>query len=144
MLWYLCAVLSILMIVLGVYIFFNKKIGMTRTLLVLMSIFVATYIIYLPAAITDVGGMDGVFGNLFHTLQIMKIDAGFFDFNEIIKDGTNSILLQTIYTVIRTAVHLLLPVVSAMTAYAVLKKFLSSIKIYMANKSNKPMLWGLE
>ena len=137
--WVVCAVISLIFLLLAGCVFFNKKISSMRMIFVTVGIFLATYVIYLPAVLAETSGFEGVLGNLVHALQVTTLDASFFEFNEIIKIGTNSVYLKTLYTVIRGIVHFLMPIVSAMTAVTILLRCYSSIQMFFANRSKKEM-----
>ncbi len=137
--WIVCAIISLAMLVLAGFLFFNKKIGSLRMVFVTISLFLATYTIYLPATLSEQPDVAGVLGNFVYSIQVMAIDANFFDFYEIIKLGTNSAFFEVVYTVIRTSLHVLMPIALAMTAVTVLFKCFASIRVYFANKSKKPM-----
>lgn len=137
--WLICFMLSLVMMAVSALVFFNKKITTWRMVFVTMGIFIATYVIYLPAMLAQTGIIEGVLGNFIFSLQVMTIDADFFEFYEIIKQGTGSLVLEIPYTVIRGVLHILMPVVSAATAVTVLLKCISSIRMFFAIRRKRKM-----
>ncbi|MBR5900313.1 MAG: hypothetical protein IKZ38_02835, partial [Clostridia bacterium] len=141
MLWIICLIISLASILFSTYVFFNKKISTIRMVVVMVGIFLATFIIYLPTylSISNVDGLSGVLGNLVHTLQVLAIDSDFLEFSQIIKQGTGTIALEIPYTIVRGLLHLLLPIVSAATAVTVLFRCFSDLRMYFATIRKKPM-----
>ena len=96
MLWVLSTIISIGLIILAGYVFFNKKIGSFRMGIVTLCIFAAAYVTYLPALLIEKDGLSGVLGNFIYTIQIMTIDADFFEYHEIIKTATSPLYIETL------------------------------------------------
>ena len=75
------------MIILSVRAYLNKNIGSLRVIFVLVFLFIATYIIYLPVYFETYGLLSGLIGNFVHVLQVITIDAYIMEFYNVIRKG---------------------------------------------------------
>lgn len=139
MIWIICAILSAIMLALSVRAYLNKNNGSLRVVSVLACLFIATYIIYIPAFLTSYDFLSGLIGNFVHVLQVVTIDADIMEFYDVINTGIGNLVFAKIYVVLLGALHIALPAVSALTAVTVLFRCFSSMQLFFANNCKKPI-----
>ncbi len=139
MIWIICAIISVLMIGLSIKAFFDKKGGSLRVVSILIFLFIATYIVYMPAYIGSYDLLSGIIGNLIHVLQVITIDADFLQFYDVIKEGINNSFFAGVYVVILGILHVSMPAVSALTAVTVLFRCFASIQLLYASRCKNPL-----
>ena len=137
MLWIICAILSGLLIALSVATFIKKNKGSMRVVAVLVYLFLATYILYLPAYLESFDFFTGLLGDLVHVLQVATIDADFMEFYSVIQAGFDAKIIANVYSFIQAILHVALPTVSALTAVTVLLRCYSTVQLWFANKGKK-------
>ena len=137
--WIICASVAVLLIVIGVGLYLGKRNSNTRSVIALGCIFGATFVAYSPVYFGDYGIIGGLFGNVIHTLRVVTIDADVTEFYDAIRSGIGSELLTKAYTVMIGALHIALPMLSAVTAFTVLVRYFSTMQIHLAGKRNCPM-----
>ena len=137
--WIICASVAVLLIVIGVGLYLGKRNSNTRSVIALGCIFGATFVAYSPVYFGDYGIIGGLFGNVIHTLRVVTIDADVTEFYDAIRSGIESELLTKAYTVMIGALHIALPMLSAVTAFTVLVRYFSTMQIHLAGKRNCPM-----
>lgn len=137
--WIICASVAVLLIVIGVGLYLGKRNSNTRSVIALGCIFGATFVAYSPVYFSDYGIIGGLFGNVIHTLRVVTIDADVTEFYDAIRSGIGSELLTKAYTVMIGALHIALPMLSAVTAFTVLVRYFSTMQIHLAGKRNCPM-----
>lgn len=123
----------------GVTFWLKKRKEASRLILLLITLFVSTLVIYFPIYMQGENLLYGFFANFMHTLQVVTIDADFAEFYEIVNVGIPSKFLYVLYTLIRGSLHIALPLVSAMSAVSVLIRCFSSVQLYFANKKKSPI-----
>lgn len=139
MIWIICALLSAVMIALSVNAYLKKKDGSLRVIFVLVLLFVATYIAYIPAYIKSYDFLSAVVGDFVRVLQVITIDADIMEYYDVISSGINSDLLSKLYIILLGVLHITLPTVSALTAVTVLFRCFSSMQLFFASNSQKNM-----
>ena len=139
MIWIICVIISVIMIILSVRAYLNKNIGSLRVIFVLVFLFIATYIIYLPVYFETYGLLSGLIGNFVHVLQVITIDADIMEFYNVIIKGLGDHIFAKAYMILLGILHVSLPTVSAFTAVTVLFRCFSSMQLFFANSCKKPM-----
>lgn len=139
MIWLICAVATIFLIAGSIRMYFSKSNSALKMVCVLGCLFAATFVIYIPPHFIAYGLLPGVIGNLVHTLRIVTIDADVTQFFNLIIQEIPDTILSKIYIVLLGVVHIVLPAVSALTAITVLLQCFSSVQLFFANKSKRPM-----
>lgn len=137
--WIICASIAVLLIVIGVNMYLNKKNSNTRGVIALGCIFGATLAAYMPAYISEYGAVAGFVGNLIHTLRVVTVDADVTEFYEVISTAIDNVVLAKAYIVMIGALHLALPTLSAVTAVTVLLRYFSTMQMHRASKRKCPM-----
>ncbi len=137
MIWIICATLAAIILALSVRTYLNKNNGFLRVIFVLVCLFIATYIIYLPAFLTLYDFISGLIGDFVHVLQVVTLDADIMEFYDVINAGTGNEVFTKIYVVLLGIVHIALPLVSALTAVTVLFRCFSSMQLFLANNCKK-------
>lgn len=139
MIWTICAILSATMIALSIRAYLNKKKGSLRVISVLVYLFVATYIIYIPAFLALYDPLSGLIGNLVHVLQVATLDADIMEFYDVIHEGIGNLVFAKMYVVLLGMLHTAVPMFSAFTAVTVLFRCFSSLQLFFANHGGKPI-----
>ena len=139
MIWIICATLSAMMLALSVRAYLNKNNGSLRVVSVLACLFIATYIIYIPAFLTSYDFLSGLIGNFVHVLQVVTIDADIMEFYDVINTEIGNSVFANVYVVLLGTLHIALPAVSALTAVTVLFRCFSSMQLFFANNCKKPI-----
>ena len=138
MIWLICAIISLILIALSVKFALTKSKGSFRFLWVLIFLFVATYVAYLPGYLYSYSISTAIFGNIVNTLQVITIDADYFQLYEVVHQAIPLDILASLYMVMLVIFHILMPIVSALSAATLLLRCFSKIKLYFANRSKKP------
>ncbi|MBQ4065671.1 MAG: hypothetical protein IJD10_06185 [Clostridia bacterium] len=139
MIWIICAILSTFMLVLSMKAYLNKNKGSLRVILILLCLFIASYIIYLPAFLASYDFLSGTIGNFIHVLQIVTIDADIMEYYDLIHTSIGNAIFTKIYMLLLGVLHITMPAVSALTAITVLFRCFSSMQLGIANRRKKPM-----
>lgn len=139
MIWIICAILSVIMIALSVKTYFDKKNGSLRVVLVLVYLFVATYVIYLPVFFFEYDLLSGLIGNIVNVLQVITIDADVMQYYNLINNEAGHFIFAEFYMVLIGLLHIIMPAVSALSAVTVLFRCFSSLQLFFANNGKKPM-----
>lgn len=139
MMWLVCVLVSIMLVALSAKIYFSGKNNVSKVVFVLVYLFIATYIAYIPPFYTTYGLVPGIIGNLIHTLRIITIDADITQFYDVITAGIPTGFLVNAYITFLCALHISLPAISALTAVTVLLRCFSSIQLFFSNKRKRPM-----
>lgn len=139
MIWIICAVLSAAMLALSVHSYLDKNGGSLRVVYVLACLFIATYIIYIPAFLTSYDLLSGMIGNFVHVLQVISMDADIMEFYDVINAGIGNVVVTKIYIVLLGVLHIALPTISAVTAVTVLLRCFSSMQLFFANSGKEPI-----
>lgn len=140
MVWYICIAITLALLVLGILFFVKTKLNVfVKLISLLLTLFISTFIIYLPIYVESDNLLYGIFANFVHTLQVITVDTDFSEFHSVIATGITSPIFYYLYTLIRGSLHLLLPLVSAFSAFNVLIKCLSSFELFFASQKKTPM-----
>lgn len=138
MIWFISAGIAVASVVIGIVVYAKKQ-GIMQILLTVTTFLVASYVIYLPVYVQNGDILNGVFGNLIHTLQMLTVDADFSEFSALISAELNSSVFNAIYTVIRGILHIALPLMSAMSLFSIIFKCFSTIELKIANIKKRPI-----
>lgn len=139
MIWTICAIISTIMIALGIRAYFNKRNGSLRMIFALACLFIATFVIYIPAFYASYDLLSGLVGNLVHVLQVITIDADVLEFYDVINAEIGNYIYAKVYMILLGFLHVTLPTISAFTAVAVLLRCFSSMQLLLANYVKKPL-----
>lgn len=144
MIWIVCTILSIILLVLSIVSYLNKNNGSLRIVIVLGCLFIATYIIYIPAFLVSYDIVSGLVGSFVRVLQVITIDADVMEFYDVINAEIGNFAFAKIYIFLLAIMHVALPMISALTAVTVLFRCFSSVRLFVANNSNKKStIWCL-
>lgn len=139
MMWIVCAIISILLLVFCVCTYLQKERGHLRVISILVSLFVAAYIAYLPVYVERYDLLSGLLGAIIRVLQVITIDADLVEHYDIITAGIASQKFLSLYMLVLSILHVSLPLVSALTAVTVLLRCFSSLQLYWMNCNSKPI-----
>ncbi len=139
MIWLICVIVSVLMIALSVRTFLEKRNGSLRIIFILTLLFAATYIVYLPIYLTEFDPLSGIVGNFIRVLQVITIDADIMDFYYVIESAIGNFLYIRLYMILLCLLHIVMPMVSALTAITVIFKCFSSMQLMFANNCKRPL-----
>jgi len=139
MLWLICALAAIVLMVISVKIYFNDEAGVSRVVFVLVCLFAATYIAYVPVFFSAYGAIPGAIGNLLNVLRVVSIDADLTEQYAVITGTLGNGVWTKLYIVLLGALHVACPVLSALTAVTVLIRCFSSVQLLFANRRNRPL-----
>lgn len=139
MIWIICAIISTLFLITGVVLFLYNRKQKLRVIYVLGVLFIASYVAYIPVFLQKYDLVSSLFAGIFNLLQLMTINADYLKHYELIKLCVNAEVFAVIYLAILAILHLALPIVSAISAVALLLRFLSSIRLYVATKTKRPI-----
>ena len=127
MIWIICAIISTLFLITGVVLFLYNRKQKLRVIYVLGVLFIASYVAYIPVFLQKYDLVSSLFAGIFNLLQLMTINADYLKHYELIKLCVNAEVFAVIYLAILAILHLALPIVSAISAVALLLRFLSSV-----------------
>lgn len=135
----ICMIASAMLMALGVKLYFNKQSGSFKVIFVLACLFFATYAIYLPAFLGEYDLLSALVGDLVNALQVITIDADVMRFYDEMKLAIDNSVAEGLYMLLLCAVHVALPLVSALTAVTVLLRCFSSAQLFFAKNSKRPL-----
>ena len=138
MIWYICPAVAVVLLAVGVKLYFGKEKSVSRMVPVLLCLFAATYIAYIPPFCATFGVFSGVIGDLVNILGIVAVDGDITQFFEVITEGMGNSLLADGYIGLLALLHIILPAASALTAVTVLFRCFSSAQLFFANKRKRP------
>lgn len=133
MIWYVCFILTALILVYAVVLSLNKRLGIMRLLLIFLFLFLAAYIIYIPPFLEEYDIMSGLIGVIINTLQVISLDADYLMFYELVQDGIRDPIVCRLYMAVLGMIHFLLPLISAVTAVTVILRCFASLQVWIAN-----------
>ncbi len=140
MIWAICAILAVLAMVLAGICGANKKLGSLRSIYALLLLFAATFALYLPPYLRQYDGLSAVLGNLINMLQVVSLNADYLQFYEDVRAGIGNVaLLAEGYMLLLGLIHLLMPMLSAVTAVTVFLRYFSRIQLRLIQNSRKPL-----
>lgn len=137
--WIICASIAVLFIVIGLNLYLKKKNSNTRGVKSLFCIVAATFTAYIPIYIYKYGIVAGVVGNVLHTLRIVTVDADITEFYDVIRGCISNGFFAKAYIMLIGALHIALPMLSAVTAVTVLLRYFSTIQMHFAGRRKCPM-----
>lgn len=144
MIWVICAIISILMLVLSARAYLDKRSGSLRVVYVLACLFIATYFGYMPVFVSLYDIVSAIVGDFVHILQVVTIDANVTEYYDVINTGTGGAVFTKAYMLLLGILHVILPAVSALTAVTVLFRCFSSMRLGIATTCRKPLFVFLE
>ena len=139
MLWSICGTVSAILIIIGAVIYFTKKKDALRIVVLLLCLFAATYIIYIPYYHTTYNFLMGILSNFIHLLQVVTIDTNITDLYDEVFAGIGNPVIANIYVALLGILHISLPTLSALTAVTILFRCFSSLLLFFANHRKRPM-----
>ena len=139
MIWNICAIISTLLFVLGIALLLYNRKEKLRIIYVLGVLFVSSYVAYVPIFLQKYDLISSLFAGVFNILQLMTINADYLKYYELITFYISSNVLQVYYMAVLAILHLVLPIVSAISAVTLLLRCLSSIRLYVASKTRRPI-----
>ncbi len=139
MIWIICAIISTLFLITGIALFLYNRKEKLRVIYVLAVLFIASYVAYIPIFLQKYDLVSSLFAGFFNLLQLMSINADYLKYYELIKLCVASNVFAVIYLAMLAILHLALPIVSAISAVALLLRCLSSIRLYFASKTKRPI-----
>ena len=139
MIWIICAIISTLFLIAGVALFLYNRKQKLRVIWVLGVLFIASYVAYVPIFLQKYDIVSSLFAGVFNLLQLMTINADYLKYYELITLCVSSNVFAVIYLALLAILHLALPIVSAISAVTLLLRCLSSIRLYLATKTKKPI-----
>ncbi len=139
MIWIICAIISTLFLIAGIILFLYNRKEKLHVIFVLGVLLIASYVAYIPIFLEKYDLVSSLFAGVFNLLQLMTINADYLKYYELINFCVSSSVFAVIYLVILAILHLALPIVSAISAIALLLRFLSSIRLYFATKTKRPI-----
>lgn len=139
MIWIICAVVCALMMALSLNASLQKDKGSMRIIPVLVCLFIAAYVIYIPIFLKLFDPLSALIGNFIHMLQVVTIDADFLEYNNIVIAEVGNPVFVKLYMVLMGTIHLVLPTTSAVTAVTVLFRCFSTIQLFFANRKRRPL-----
>lgn len=127
------------MIALSVVAYFSKKNSPIKVVFVLLFLFIATYVIYIPAFTAIYDPLLAIMGGFGYVLRVVTIDADVMDFYDVINTQIGYPILVKGYVALQCILHVSLPTISALTAVTVLFRCFSSIQLLIANSLRRPL-----
>lgn len=121
----------------GLFIMNDKSKGKFRMGKSLIAVFVSTYTIYFPMFGKQYSIIGSIFGNLVHTMRVISLDADYIENYTIIRKAIDSEIVFWIYMFVLGTLHIVLPILSAMTAYALIVYWISNVKLNLISFNKK-------
>lgn len=137
MLWYVCLIISILLMCRTIVVLIDKSSGKFTMGKVLVYMLSSAYIIYLPVFFSTYSFVGALIGDLMNTMQIISLDAGYLDYIDIVRRNIDFNFLYQIYIFVLGLTHFFIPIVSALTAYSFIVHWVSYLKLVLLNKQNR-------
>lgn len=138
MIWIISAILSTLMIGLSFKLYFDKRKDSLCIFAVLLFLFAATFLSYLPVFLESYDFFSSLIGSFINVLHIIAIDSDFMQAYTIVAKGISDPVLTNLYMAMLGLLNIAMPAVSALTAVTVLLRYFSSAKLFIANKHKRP------
>ena len=137
MLWILCLALALLLLAGAFWLILRKKLGLMRFLYAMVTMLVATYVIYIPPFFTQHDSIAAFFGNLLNALQVLSLDAGYLDQYAVISEALTSPWIAQAYELVLALLHIALPAVSATAAVTLLMRCITQLQLRRFRKQKK-------
>ena len=87
MTWYLCLILAIICMAASVCTLFDRKRGRLRAGIAVLLMALSVLIIYVPIFFKLFDFPTALFGDVIHMLQVITLDAGYVEYNDMIRVG---------------------------------------------------------
>lgn len=129
MIWSLCLCITGMLLLAALGLILWRKRGLMRFLYAVITLLLATFVIYIPPFFMQHGFVAAFFGNFFNTLQVLTLDAGYLDNYELISQMVSAPWLRQAYECVLAVLHILLPAVSAMTAVTLVVRCLTQLQL---------------
>lgn len=139
MIWYITFIAVLLLMILAARLLLAKQLGTLRISLMLILFLLATYLIYIPIFLENYQVIPALFGNLLNVMQVISLDADYLAFYDLIMSRIAPDTVAGLYFFVLGLLHALLPVFSLITAFALLLKFFTNVKIILINADNRPL-----
>ncbi len=139
MIWYVCFLLALGLLFLAGVAAFIRRLGKLRFLFSMVGCALAAYVIYIPPYFLQYNFFSALIGNLIHTLQLISLDADYLDYHDFVEQSLSTELEVDVYCLGLGAVHVLLPVVFAMTAVALVLRCLSYLQMFRMKHRKRPI-----
>lgn len=141
-LWLACFILTILLLGGAIAVFFIKRIGIMRFLYTVGGCSVAAYCVYLPLYVTRYDLLPALLGNLIKTLKVISLDDHAMESCEYVRQflgqyGQTHDALCFAYEILIAIVHLLLPLIFAVTAVTLLMRCIARLHLGKLRQSRK-------
>lgn len=134
MIWYVCLCIGVLTIVLAIRCLLKKSLGELRAGVSLLLLLAATYIFYIPAFLESYDLMAALLANVVNMMQVISLDADYLAFYDLIRAALPAELLWKSYLLLLGLLHILLPVVTAMTAFTFLLHYITNVQSLFADR----------
>lgn len=139
MIWYICAVASLLLMVSAVKSALNKKYGIARVGFVLSKLAIATFVIYIPIFFELYNVVTAVFSDIINIFQVISLDADYTAFYDMVTEEIASPLFAKSYMALIGLLHFLMPTVSLIAVYNIFMLCYSSIQMFFVNIHKKDL-----
>ncbi|MBQ3102805.1 MAG: hypothetical protein IJC58_00810 [Oscillospiraceae bacterium] len=139
MIWYITFAVVLLLLILAVRLLLIKRLGTLRVTFMLILFLVATYLIYIPIYLENYRPIPALFGNLLNVMQVISLDADYLASYDLIMSRITPDTIAGFYFFVLGLLHTLLPIFSLITAFALLLKFFTNLKISLINADKRPL-----
>lgn len=139
MIWYLCLVLAIICMAISIYILFDRTRGKLRTGAAVLIMALAALIIYVPIFFRQFNSMTAVFGDIINMLQVITLDAGYVEYNDMIREAIRIPSVARLYMAVQGILHFALPAISILAAYNIFFQYYAAFRIWAINHRKRPL-----
>lgn len=139
MIWYITFAAVLLLLLVSARLLFIKRLGSLRFSLVLILLLLCTYLIYIPIFLENYRFIPALFGNLMNMMQVISLDADYLAFYDLITSRIALNAVAGLYFFVLGLLHALLPVFSIITAYTLLLKLFTNVKITLIDADRRPL-----
>lgn len=134
MIWYVSLCVGVLLIVLAIRCLLRKKLGDLRAGMALLLLLAATYIFYIPAFLDSYDLMAALLANVVNMMQVISLDADYLAFYDLIREALSAEILWKGYLLLLGLLHIMLPLVTAMTAFTFLLHYITNVQSMFADR----------
>ena len=139
MIWYLCLVLAIICIAISIYILFDRTRGKLRTGAAVLFMALAALIIYIPIFFEQYNSLTALFGDIINMLQVITLDAGYVEYNDMIREAIRISSVARLYMAVQGILHFALPAISILAAYNIFFQYYAALRIWSINHKKRPL-----
>lgn len=139
MIWAICFLIAVLIAAVVIKIVFDKNLGRTRIIFVMLGCLAIAYILYIPPFFRQYDFTAALLGCFINAMQVISLDADYLFFYDLIAGELGVGVFANLYFTFLAAMHLILPAVSAMTAVTVIMRCLTQMQIGLLKKNKKPL-----